>query len=81
MSLGWLKIEHVRKAGGGGESESEAKSDDEIRNLDWYRVGVLLVPFLVGDNFKYFHRTISIFVIKLTGGCCFSINIKSFNDI
>ena len=57
------------------------KGDDEIRNLDGYRVGLLLVPSLIDDNFRYFPRTTTMFVIKLTVGCCFSINIKSFHYI
>jgi hypothetical protein len=73
MFLRRLKIEHGGKRG--------VKGDNEIRNLGGYRVGVLLVPSLIDDNFKYFHRTSSMFVIKLTVGCCFSINIKSFHDI
>jgi hypothetical protein len=77
MSLKRLKIEHVRKAWWGrGERRVMMKL-----GIYGYRVWVLLVTSLIDDNFRYFHRTTTTFVIKLTVGCYFSINIKSFNDI
>ena len=41
----------------------------------------MLVSTPLGDNFECFVRTNVMFVVKLTVGCCFAINVKFFHGI